>query len=236
MNNLNIPNPFEAAKLLDVVTTQMMREIAARSDVYAVVYDRETMVTRLATEDEYDGGEYVGERREHTERVCLVNGKAKPDIVEDLRRHMIRVGQSSVDILNNPEAPNPMEDPRLFALSVSQMAGELLAYPGGYAVVYDRETSALSTATKDEYQDGRYVGERQEHIEHVCYITDDKDKVTESVRQRMGRAWKETRNEIDDYKEMAEDAEGGGWRNAGIGLGIALLFGIITGIMLAFIS
>ena len=116
------------------------------------------------------------------------------------------------------------------------MVGELLAYPGGYAVIYDRETSALSAVTKDEYQDGRYVGDRQEHMEHVCYITDNRDRVAESVRRRMRRMWKETGNEIDDYKEMVEDAEGGGWRNAGIGLGIALLFGIITGVILAFMS
>jgi hypothetical protein len=35
---------------------------------------------------------------------------------------------------------------------------------------------------------------------------------------------------------MVEDAGGGGWRNAGIGMGIALLFGIITGVILAFMS
>ena len=111
MNNPDIPNPFEAAKLLDVMTAQVMKEIDARPDVYAVVYDRETTMTRLVTGNEYVGDEYVGERREHTERVCLVDGRAKFEIGEDLRRHMIRVGQAGADILNNPKAPNPWRIP-----------------------------------------------------------------------------------------------------------------------------
>lgn len=236
MNNPGIPNPFESAKLLDVVVAQMLKEIAARPDVRAVVYDRETTMTRLATWSEYVGDEYVGERSKHTERVCLVDGRAKFEIAEDLRRHMIRVGETGADMLNNPEAPNPMEDPRLFGLLVSQTVNELLAYPGGYAVVYDRETLTLNPATRDEYQDGGYVGDRQEHMEHVCYITDDRDGVAESVRRRMRRTWRETVNEIEDYKEMVEDAEGGGWGGVAIGLGIALVLGLITGAILALTS
>lgn len=236
MDDLKVPNPFEAAKILDALVSQMLKGIEARPDVQAVVYDRETMMTLLATKNEYQDDEYVGERREHTERVCLVSGRTKSDIIDDLRHHLIKQGQYSADILNNPEAPNPLDDPRLFDLAVSQMVKDLLEYPAGYAIVYDRETRAFCTATRNEYHDGRYVGERQEYMEHVCYITKYESTTTESVRRRMKRDLAEMRNDIEDYRKTVKDAKEGGWSGFGIGLAIFLALGLITGMMLAFLS